>query len=254
MEKVLFQYNNVDKPQLIIKHINNENVSVLGLLKFNETELNDDLPIMDEIVVALDQFLTRKNIKRDEALFVINAKDNFKLTTVLPNISDRKIKKIYEVELAQKITNIDDYDCLSVASESSENKIFYEYLINVKYRKFFEKVGESLSFNSVSIDYMNSYLFEEVTSNIKDETFAYIYEENKMSYLLVIVNGELCGYSSFESKDSNYRLNVSSIVDKHMFELEKADINKLYTNKEIPCLKILNPIVNKYVVGGKFDE
>lgn len=250
MGKVLFLYNNVDIPRMIIKYISDGVVSNIGVLSFDKTNLDGNLPILDQLTVALDDFLTKKNIERNEALFIINANDSVKLTTILPNIADRKVKKIYETELAQKVPNIDEYDCLSIISDTEENKIFYEYLVNRKYREFFEQIGSDLSFGSVEVDYMNSYLYSKVTPIIKKDTFAYICEENKMSYLLVVVNRELCGYSSFESKDSNYRLNVASIIDKHIYDLEKANINTLYTNKDIQCLGALNPILKKFVIGG----
>lgn len=253
MSKVLFLYNNVDKPQLTIKLIENDAVSNVGFLSFDKTSLSDNLPFLEHLITALDEFLTRKDIVRNDVLFVVNAKDSIKLTTVLPNISDRRIKKVYETELAQKISDINNYDCMSVSSDAGNNKVFYEYLVDTKYRKFFEKVGTSLDFENVEVDYMNSYLFSEITPNIEEDTFAYIYEENKMDYLIVVVNGELCGYSSFENSENNCRLNVASIIDKHIYDLEKANIENLYSNRYIQCLEALYPIVNKYILGGKFN-
>lgn len=252
MNKVLFLYNNVDKPQLAIKYINDGVASNLGFLSFDKSNINDNLPIFDEIVVALDQFLSRKNIDRNDAIFVINARESSKLTTVLPNVSDRKVKKMYETELASKLPNISDYDCLSITSDAGSNKVFYEYLVDSKYRKFFEELGKGLSFKNVDVDYMNSYLYSEVTANIKEKSFVYIYDENKIAYMLVVVDGELCGYSSFENTECNYRLNVASIIDKHIYELEKANIKTIYANKDILCLEPLNVVSNKYILGGSF--
>ena len=254
MNNIIFQYNNVDKPLLTIKIVVNDEIRSIGFTEFKKDRMNDNLPIFNEIIASINDFLERKKVEKDKALFLINAAENTKVTTILPKISERKLKKMYETELLSKIPNADDYDCLSVVSDANNNKIFYEYVVNTKYRKYFEKVGKALGFKDFEVDYVNSYLFEKATSNIKKDTFAYIYEEFGIANLLVIIDKELCGCASFEAKPSNYRLNIASIVDKHIYDLEKVNITSLYMNQEIECLDVLTPIVNKYIIGGKFNE
>ena len=254
MDKIVFQFNNVGKPYLLIKVIEDGKVKSTGRTEFSRSQLEDNLPLFDESVEAINEFINRKNVERKKAVFLINAMENTKITTTIPNMAERKLKKMYETELSSKLPNINDYDGMSVVSNGQGNKIFYEYIVDTKYRKFFEKIAETLGFEEVEVDYINSYLFSEITNNIKKKTFAYIYEEYGVSFLEVVIDGQLCAFSSFVANQGEYNLNVVSIIDKHIYGLEKAKIDTLYTNKDIECLEALNPIVNKYIIGGTFDE
>lgn len=234
----------------MIKYFDGTTLSRIGFMELNKEGMKDNLPIYDDLAIELDRFLSAKNIERANATFVLNCYETRKITTVIPNVGDRKIKKIYDGELANKLPNIDQYDRLSMVSDSNNNKIWYEFIIEKRFKEYFEKLGKQLGFANVGVDNFYNYLYAYVRNIYKDKTLAYVYEEKGVASILTCIKGTLCSYTSFEVNEENYRLNMSAFVDNHINDLENVDIDRVVTNKDIECLQALNPSVRKYSIGG----
>lgn len=247
---VYFQFNNVEKPYFVLKYFNGENLNRIGFMQLEESQMQNGLPIYDELIVELNRFLEEKNLEKTNISFVLNCKETSKITTVLPDVGDKKMKKLYDLDIANRIPNIDNYDRLSTSNELDNGGVFYDFLVENRYREFFEKLGTELGFTNININYFHDYLYTEITKKIEVENFAYFYEDYGITSLLMVVDGELCAYSSFENTVSNYRLNVAAIIDKHMNSLEKAKDVFVFANKEIECLKPLDVIIGKYSIGA----
>ena len=247
--KVVFQYNNISTPYLLTRIYEEDNKQSIGLINFEKDSLVNGLPDYGALVNGINEYLSAKNITKEKALFVINSDEMFKVTTIIPNINDKKTRKLYEVDFANKISNIGDYDDYSVSYVTDRNVIYYDYLLLKHYGNFFKQLGTDLGFVETNVDFYHNYVFEEIKNKVRMNTFAYIYEEKGIASLFVSVNGTLCGYASFEASPENYRLHIASIVEKHNLELEKGDITTLYTNKNIDCLKAVDPIVLNIAIG-----
>lgn len=243
---VIFQYNNVEKPYLLLRYDDGNRISNIGFISLNKEDLQDDLPIYDDLVVEIDRFLISKHLERENALFVLNCKQTTKITTTVPNVAERKTRKIYETEILNKMPNIDDYDRLTTSNDTPTGKVYYDFLTDKKYRSYFETFGKGLGFENVSVEYLYSYLFNNISNKTDSKDFVYFHDERDIVSLLVCINGELSAYASFESNEYNYRLHVSSIVDKHIVDLEKANLSKIISNKKIAFLDNFN---STYSVG-----
>lgn len=245
----IFQYNNVEKPFIEIKLYNETEAIYKGLLEINNAALKNGLPDYNALLNAIDKFLTSANIERQKVLFIINPNDLFKSTTIIPGTNERKTKKLYDIELGNKMPNFKELNSYSFIQSLSDSKIYYEYLINKNYDEYFNKLGNELGFSNVTVDNNFGYLYNNVVKEIKSNTFVYFYEEKNITTMFVVINGVVSGYNSFVSTDGNYRLNIMSIVDKHIHEFEKTSISKVITNKEVACLAYLNPEVREFEIG-----
>lgn len=248
---VIFQYNNVSKPYLLVKVFSEGKMVSKGAIEFEQSSLERGLPNYTYIYNKVDEFLKLKNANRSNALILLNCSQAFKLCTSVPNINNKKTRKLYEMELVKKIPNYSDYSVVSTNCNVGNNKIFYEYLLEKRYGDFFVKLSESLGFTSNKIDFYYSYLFEKTKNLIESNTYAYFYEEKDVVSLLLSINGVLSAYSSFGNNIKNIRLNISSIIDKHIYEIEKAELNIVAVNKEMSELNGIKYTVKEYEIGNE---
>lgn len=247
---VIFQFNNVGKSYLLLKMFDGEKVKRIGYIEINKSETEDDLPIYDDLVFELNRFLSEKNIERVNAKFVLNLKETSKITTVIPNIGDRKIKKIYDNELVNKIGNLDQYSIFSTSNDVDNGKVFYEYITEKRFVEYFNKLGKDLGFQNVVVDHFYTDIFNHICTDMTSKTFAYFYEEKEIVSLIVSINGVLSAYHSFVSNAENYRIAIAAFIDKHINELEKVDISLIIANKKIDYLQDLNTYIKQYTIGA----
>ncbi len=246
---VIFQFNDVGKPYLLLKKEDENRTIRLGGIEFNPNDLEDGLPKYDDLIITIDNFLSSKNIARDSVSIILNCKKTTKLTVVVPNVGDRKTKKIYETELLNRLPDLDKYDRYSTSSDVSNGKAYYDFVTDKKYREYFERFAHDLGFENVECDYLYSDLYKKISEQHNGESYVYVFEEKDVASLLVVVKGILCAYSSFESNDDNYRLNIASIVDNHVYNLEKENLTKFISNKDIKQLEDIKTYLKTYKVG-----
>ncbi|MBQ0035475.1 MAG: hypothetical protein KBT35_00985 [Firmicutes bacterium] len=244
---VIFQFNNVGKPYLLVKVFSEDRLINKGAIEFEASSLVNGLPNYSDVYNKVDEFLKSKEANRNSALFLLNCSQSFKVTTQVPNINDKKARKLYETELANKVPNHDSYDVKTTECVSGNARVYYDFMLEKRYIEFFNKLVESLGFNKIDFDYYYNYLFN--ASKCETNTYAYFYEEKGVMSLVLSINGVLSAYSSFENTIENIRMNISSVIDRHVFEIEKVDIKTVIANKEIAGLDGIDITVRPFIIG-----
>lgn len=231
---VIFEYNNVENPYLIIRTYENDAQTNKEIINLTQNSMVDGLPEdVDAFINEIDHILQYKSAVREKALFVLNCAEQTKITFTLPKLNDRKIKKLYENEVVEKIKDVNSYVRSSYTSENDKEKIYYEYLLNRKYVEYFKYIGGKLGFLESSCLLLSDYLFETVKAKIADKTYCYFYEESGVISMITVINGNLCSFASFLKTKTNFNLYLTSILDNHYLNLEKVKVEKTQFNKEI---------------------
>ena len=247
--RILFQFNNVGKPYLLVKGYDNGNLTTLKNFEFNVDELENNLPIYEDIKDELDRLLNSNSIERNSATILINDRSMSKVTTTMPNINERKIRRIYEGNIVRNIPNLNTYDRYTSSSKVETGYIFYEFIYLKTIKEFFENLAKDLGFVTYTVNPFYTHLLNEAKKDNEEKTFAYFYEEKNIASLLVVVDGSLAAYHSFYAKDEEYKLSVASIIENHRKNLEKVDIAKVFANTEIDCFKDTSIEIRNYKIG-----
>lgn len=252
-QRVVFQYNNISDPYLLIKIYEDDNFINSGVIKYDINNLNNGLPSdAEETINMANNYLNSKNVERKELLVLLNCSEFFKLTTVIPASNERRALKLYENELARKIDNIDNYYRYSSSDFIPNGKVFYEFLLPNHIIEFFKKVVDSLGFEKKSFDLYPYYLYKTVSMDSKN--YAYYYEEKDIVSMILVINGRLCSYYCFPNTDEACALSLTAIIDKHYYELEKVKIETIGVNKNIPYLESYYPKeVACYIGNNKYE-
>lgn len=231
---VIFEYNNVENPYLIIRTYENDAQTNREIINLTQSIMVDGLPQdVDSFANSINQVLQEKSARRDKALFILNCSQQTKLTFRLPKLNDRKTRKLYENELEEKVKDINSYIRSSSSSENEKEKIYYEYLLDKKYSEYFKAIGNKLGFAESDCTLFSNYLFETVKGKIADKTYCYFYEESGVISMITVINSNLCSYASFLKTKANFNLYLTSILDNHYLNLEKVKVEKTQFNKEI---------------------
>lgn len=240
-QRVVFQYNNVSDPYLLIKIYDNETFSNYGTIKYDLDSLENGLPNdINSTIEMANNYLNSKNVVRSEALFLINCSEFFKLTTVIPAANERRASKLYETELARKISDINNYYRYSSSDIIPSGKVFYEFLLPKYIIDFFKGIGDALGFEKMSYDLFPYYLYKTVSVG-GNKNYAYYYEEKDIVSMILVINGRLCSYYCFPNTDEACALSLTAIIDKHYYELEKVKVETICVNKNIPYLESYYP-------------
>lgn len=225
--RLVLHFNNVGNPYLSMYLYKNDRLDLSETYKFEEHEIVNGLPVnINKIADIINNFVT----KIDSIQLAISTDDLIKTTTSLPKISKAKAKKLYKAEVKNDIgERKDNYIPFFEYYYHSLGYIFYTYYLPVNIVNTFVKVASLLKTKLTKVDLFSHFLFNNVKSIINEDYILH-HDENEVSTFVLSFGKAFSGCASFASKEENVKINYVSNIVKHNFELEKKEIDYIYSN------------------------
>jgi len=251
MKKVLFVYNNIGNAYFAVKVFFNNHLKDERVLYFDEEQLENGLPINYEAVAS---FVKDMSFQQDKITLILNSKETFSLTTRMPKINIDKADKLVKKELNNAYPTLkDDFYTKTVIYQDKINYIFYNYLVPNKLVHYFERIAILAKKKIKTFDMYANYLVN--TIDIKDDQFALFLNENENTTIALKFRGGIFASTSV-SNINDVRDAYIKLSSKHTYDLEKVEINKIYSNIQIPNMnefdiKVIEPKYNLNDYSGR---
>lgn len=225
--RLVLHFNNIGKSFLSMYLYKNENLDMFETYFFEEHEIVNGLPVnINKISDIIRNFV----VKVDSIQLAISTNDAFKTTISLPKISKAKARKLYREEVKYDAgERKDSYLPFFESYAHPLGYIFYTYFIPLNIINTFSKVASLLKTKLTKVDLFSRFIYNNVKTKIKDD-FVLHYDNNNLSTFILSYNNSFSGFSAFESDPNKMKLNYVSSISKHCFELEKKDIDCIYSN------------------------
>lgn len=227
--RLVLHFNNIDKPYLSMYLYKNDKLDLFQTYLFEEYEVVNGLPVNINKVADIIRELVSKI---DSIQLAISSNDTIKTTIALPKISKAKAYKLYRAEIKNdEGERKDNYLPFHESYSHPLGHIFYTYFIPVNIVNTFAKIASLLKTKITKVDLFSHFLFNNVKSQL-DEEFILHHEENGISTFVLSYNHAFSGFASFKSDAHKAKLCYVSSIVKHAFELEKKEIECIYSNDE----------------------
>jgi len=233
--KLVIHFNNVGSPFMNLYLYMNDILDRTELIKFEDYEIVDGIPVnINKVVDIIHEFV----YKVDQINLLISSDDTFKITTSLPKISKGRAMKIYRNDMKNENgDNKTKYYSNFELYKHSLGYIFYTYFIPMDIVTFFRKVASLLKTKLTKVDLFSHFIFNNVKNTI-EEDFIYYYEENGLATFILSYGKTFTSYATFINDEANINQKYVSILAKHAFELERKEINVIYTNNKEKVLHL----------------
>ncbi len=236
--RLVIHYNNIANPFMTLYLYKNDKLVINETYMFDEHEIINGLPVnINKVADIIREYVT----KIDNIQLAISSDDTFKTTISLPKISKRKAKKLYKEEAKNNNGDFkDSYMPFYEYYTHSLGYIFYTYFIPVNIVNTFVKIAALLKTKLTKVDLFSHFLFNNIYSKINDD-FILHYNEFGISTFVLSYNHSFSAGISFRTNENKMNLYYVSSIVKHSFELEKKEINTIFSNN-VNCLKQLNDV------------
>lgn len=234
--KLVIHYNNIANPFMTLYLYKNDKLVINETYMFDEHEIMNGLPVnINKVADIISEYVT----KIDNIQLAVSSENTFKTTISLPKISKMKAKKLYRNEIKNEQGDFKgDYIPFYEYHVHSLGYIFYTYFIPVNIVNTFVKVAALLKTKLTKVDLFSHFLFNNVRSKIEND-FILHYDEFGVSTFVLSYDNSFSSGVSFPTNVNKMNLYYVSSIVKHAFELEKKELNIIYSNN-VESVKELN--------------
>lgn len=236
--EVFLLYNEIAKPYIEVMVFENDKFYT-NKVDLSLIELEDGVPsnlnLLEEPLKKLIP-IGCKQVK-----FLINSSNVIKSVNVYPTMSFSKVKAMYEKDINIEFPKSKlRYVSFNTNIKTSLEQIFYTYFVPMNLKTFALKICKLIKVKCNGVGLLPMFIYDSVKKKLTGD-FIYSYEDNDCIHSVISYSKKFVGFYTSLNNEEDLIKKTYMYASKHLYELEKRNIEKITTN-----------ITDKYTVNNEY--